>query len=101
MFSLNHGKSYKDLSEQLGIREFPIRNFTLRGKRPSGPSKNNTSGVSGVTWNKQMEKWTAEITINKKRKYLGTFSRKEDAIKARKDAEKKRMEEDPQWIIPT
>lgn len=51
--------------------------------------KSNTSGVKGVYWDKARSKWIAVIGINKKRIYLGAFSNKQDAIKARKDAEEK------------
>ena len=51
--------------------------------------KNNTSGVPGVLFNKSKNKWEASIQINRKRIYLGTFVNKEDAIKARKEAEEK------------
>lgn len=37
---------------------------------------------------KQFDKWCARITINNKNKYLGSYSNKDDAIKARKEAEK-------------
>ena len=47
--------------------------------------KNNTSGVTGVLWNKSKGKWEAWI----KKVYLGCFLNKEDAIKARKEAELK------------
>tara|TARA_R100000995_G_scaffold84711_1_gene64431 strand:+ start:3495 stop:4145 length:651 start_codon:yes stop_codon:yes gene_type:complete len=54
--------------------------------RNSSMSKNNTSGVTGVHWHKVKKKWEATITEGKK-KYLGIFTNKEDAIKARKEAE--------------
>lgn len=49
----------------------------------------NTSGVTGVSWKKDKNKWKAYITINGKQIHLGYFN-KEDfdkAIKARKQAE--------------
>lgn len=48
---------------------------------------NNTSGVVGVYWAKNMNKWEASIKINKKKIMLGYFINKEDAIKSRKLAE--------------
>lgn len=48
---------------------------------------NNTSGVVGVSWNKREQAWKAYIKINQKQIHLGTFYNKEDAIKARKEAE--------------
>lgn len=57
---------------------------------------NNTSGYPGVK--KGRKSWIAYISYAKKRYVLGYFSEKEDAIAARKDAEKKIME-DPQSFI--
>lgn len=54
-----------------------------------GRQKNNTSGIVGVGWHKATNKWTAYIAVNKRQIYLGLFDRKEDAIKARKEAENK------------
>ncbi|MBD5451281.1 MAG: AP2 domain-containing protein [Lachnospiraceae bacterium] len=51
-------------------------------------NKNNTSGVTGVYYNKNKEKWFACIMFKRKNFYLGTFDFKEDAAKARKSAEK-------------
>ena len=48
---------------------------------------NNTSGATGVVWNKRRKKWTARITIDRFQKHLGIFANKEDAIKARKEGE--------------
>ena len=50
-----------------------------------GLQQNNESGVTGVRWNKEAQKWVAYIM----RKHLGTFNRFEDAVKARKKAEQK------------
>ena len=43
----------------------------------------NTSGVSGVFFDRQREKWVASITYNSKKVYLGRYDAKEDAIMAR------------------
>jgi hypothetical protein len=50
---------------------------------------NNKSGVTGVHWDKKVNKWIASIGLNKKYIVLGSFSDFEDAIKARKEAEEK------------
>lgn len=47
----------------------------------------NTSGVTGVEWDKRQEMWKANISKNNKRTHLGTFEFFDDAVKARKDAE--------------
>lgn len=51
---------------------------------------NNTSGYTGVYFNKRDNKWYAQIIIDSKHISLGTFQRKEDAIQARKAAEANR-----------
>jgi adenylate kinase family enzyme len=51
-------------------------------------SVTNTSGYKGVHYYKKNGKWTAYITINGKRKHLGYFARKQDAIRARKAEER-------------
>lgn len=51
-------------------------------------SKANTSGVKGVS-KKKNGKWLAQITFKRKAYNLGTYEKKEDAIKARKEAEEK------------
>lgn len=49
--------------------------------------KNNTSGVRGVTWNKESEKWVAYITFKGKYFYLGKYEEITNAAEARKLAE--------------
>ena len=48
---------------------------------------NNRSGYTGVFFDKASKKWRAEIMLQGKRKCLGKFKYKRDAIKARKTAE--------------
>jgi hypothetical protein len=48
---------------------------------------NNTSGVRGVSFDKERQKWAASIAVNGKTHHLGRYKNKEDAIKARKEAE--------------
>ena len=51
--------------------------------------KNNKSGVVGVFFKNDIQKWAARIMVNRKSIYLGAFSLKDDAITARKNAEVK------------
>ena len=51
--------------------------------------KHNKSGHVGIRWHKKASRWEAMIGVNGKQTYLGYFKNKEDAIKARKEAEKK------------
>ena len=48
---------------------------------------NNTSGHTGVRWNKNDNKWSADITVSYKRIHLGLFVNIEDAIRVRRKAE--------------
>ena len=57
-----------------------LRNLDLRST--------NTSGITGVTWSKQKDKWHSYIMSDKKLIHLGFFLDKEDAIFARLKAEK-------------
>lgn len=49
--------------------------------------KSNTSGRKGVCFDRRRQKWLAFITIQKKHKHLGYFSKFEDAVNAREEAE--------------
>ena len=51
--------------------------------------KNNTSGVTGVNYIKNIKKWNASIFFKGKKINLGYFENIDNAIKARKDAEEK------------
>ena len=55
----------------------------------SALSKNNTSGVTGVTWHKRDNVWQARIKVKYKYIHLGYFDSFEDAVNARKEAEEK------------
>lgn len=56
-------------------------NYTLK--------KNNTSGYSGVSFDRESGKWRATIRFNNKVYRLGRYADKADAIKARQMAEEK------------
>lgn len=49
----------------------------------------NSSGVIGVTWHKKAKKWHVRICVNGTRIDFGKFDNLDDAIRARKEAEKK------------
>lgn len=65
------------------LREVDQKENRKNCKIPS----NNTSGVQGVSWNTINKNWTAQIKINRVKHHLGSFYSKDDAIKARKEAE--------------
>jgi len=64
------------------------RNYNLRictkaeNQRNRSKQSNNSSGYKGVSWHKGMNKWTANIGINGKREYIGSFSDKDEAARA-------------------
>lgn len=50
-------------------------------------NKKNTSGVTGVHYDKTDKVWVAKICVNKKTIQLGCYKKFEDAVAARKQAE--------------
>lgn len=51
-------------------------------------SKNNASGVNGVSWSRAVNKWVATITIDRRAYYLGAFATIPEATEARRRAER-------------
>ncbi len=49
--------------------------------------KDNSSGITGVHWNKSAKKWRARLRINNRPLHLGSFTDKYDAVVARREAE--------------
>ena len=49
--------------------------------------KDNTSGVTGVCWDKRRQQWLVRMHENKKAIYLGYFDNFEDAVIARRKGE--------------
>lgn len=54
-----------------------------------GRSKINTSGVTGVHFNKQLKKWVAQCRVNGKTKHIGVFTDIHEASKAVLEAREK------------
>ena len=48
---------------------------------------NNRSGVTGVNWDKEKQRWRASICFKGRRYLLGRYTRFEDAVESRKKAE--------------
>ena len=68
---------WENLREATNLQQNQNRNIQI----------NNKSGVPGVSWNKNLQKWQSFITLNSKQIYLGVFSNKNEAIECRKKAE--------------
>lgn len=52
-------------------------------------SKRNTSGHTGVYWDSHVDKWRVQICVHRKRIALGAYSNLDDAIAARREAERR------------
>ena len=57
--------------------------------RNSNMMSNNTSGITGVSWYKRLQKWRVDIMVSGKNIFLGYFLYKTDAVRARWKAEVK------------
>lgn len=81
--------------DHINLNKLDNRKKNLRVVTPSQNQmnrdvmSNNTSGYTGVTWDKTRNKWKATINENGHCHNLGRFDRLEDAIAARKVAEEK------------
>ena len=74
---------------------------TLLEKTGKRLLKNNSSGYNGVYLNRRTQKWTAQIGFKGKNYNLGSFSRIEDAVDARKKAEDRIYGEFLEWYYQT
>ena len=74
---------------EMNNRRYNLRQCTVQeNRRNKSTQKNNTSGISGVSWRKDRQVWRAYITVETgKQTNLGYFKNKEDAIASRLQAE--------------
>lgn len=91
---LHYGKWPEDQIDHINGNGLDNRICNLReatnsqnGKN-TGKPKSNTSGVVGVCFEKFTNKWKAFIKVDYKQINLGRYVNFEDAVSARKDAEK-------------
>lgn len=70
------------------VKKYCVEGTNLNNLTAKIP-KNNTSGIKGVRWDSNRQKWVAQIRFQGKNVHLGRYSRKEDAKDARQDAEEK------------
>ena len=69
-------------------RRMNLRSATTQeNSRNKSLAKNNTSGITGVYFRKDVNKWVSQIIVNDKNIHLGYFFSKIDAIRARLKAE--------------
>ena len=70
-------------------RKNELRICTHTENAQNRKSVNNTSGIQGVKYNKNTNKWIAFLTIKREYVLLQSFDSFEEAVKARKEAENK------------
>lgn len=81
-YQIDHINHNKEDNSLLNLRDIP-HSVNVKNKPKY---KSNKSGITGVIWEKDREKWSAYITLNKSRIRLGSFESLEDAISVRKQA---------------
>lgn len=93
----------REISRQIGKREWwnpkrieearkslgQIDGTTMQGINRLSVNRNNTTGHIGVGWDKRRQKYRARIMIRGKDIELGYYDKLDDAIKARKEGERK------------
>jgi len=77
---INHDKTDNRISNLRDVTQ-------TENQKNASVRKDNTSGVVGVNWSKQLSKWRARISVSGRNKCLGYFSDKKDAVAARAGAE--------------
>jgi len=95
-YAIHHNRSYFGIIDHINSDKLDSRANNLREISNSdnifraGIRKNNSTGVTGVFFNKSSRTWSARLCCNWVNEGLGTFKTKGEAVKARKDAELKR-----------
>lgn len=82
-------KNYDHIDRnELNNRKYNLRVCTEQQNHMNRSlNRNNTSGITGVSWDKTYSRWKAQIGLNKKYIKLGAFKEKKDAIICRLKAE--------------
>lgn len=80
---VDHINRIKNDNKKNNLRIVTVKENAMNNNR----YKNNTSGVTGVSWHKQHQKWYASIRYNNNIFFLGLFEDIEEAINVRKNAE--------------
>ena len=93
IYKLHHGIDAEQVDhedhDRKNNRISNLKNVSgLYNQKNMSKAKNNTSGTTGVCWSKQKEKWQARIKVKSKTIFIGYFDQLDDAIKARKQAER-------------
>lgn len=76
---IDHIDGDKTNNRIANLRDVP-KSVNLRNARMK---RNNTTGATGVYWDKRSAKWQAQITVDGRQRSLGYFDEKADAVAAR------------------
>lgn len=55
---------------------------SAENKRNQRPTRGGSSKYKGVTWNTRLQRWVAQIGVNRKSIYIGSFKDETEAAKA-------------------
>ena len=91
--SIKNGKKVADYMKE----NYYAQNTSMLALIASKPST-NTSGVKGVSWRKDRNKWCAQIVFQGKHYHLGLYDKIEDAAEARRIAEEHLTKDFVQWF---
>lgn len=83
-----HSKSIKKAIE-IHLLEHIVEGTNIPVISSANLLSTNTSGYKGVSFHNKRRKWVAQISFKGRAYNLGRYEKKEDAIKARKEAEEK------------
>ena len=94
IFLMHHGFLPNEIDHINRIRsDNRIENLRPATRKENSKNKTiqakNTSGITGVRWDTDCNKWRASIQVDYKQIYLGLYIEKNEAILARKKAEAK------------
>ena len=73
---IDHINGIKDDNRIENLRDVS-KSVNLQNRKQA--PKHSSSGVLGVSWHEDCQKWRASIKIQGKKKYLGLFTSKEEA----------------------
>lgn len=91
IMSNDNRKEYRVMfinGDNLDMRKDNLKVITIKEYKSLYTHSSNSSGVNGVSFDKSKNKYKAYINVDTRFISLGTYSNINDAIQARKDAEK-------------
>ncbi len=84
-YTIDHINGIRDDNRIVNLRDVEHK----ENQKNLSIQKSNTSGYTGVYWNKPTKNWRVKIEVDGKQIHIGYFKKIQQAIKARAEAEKK------------